>query len=103
MLFQALSARLGIVTSRSLAELCREHFPAFWSRHVAGERGRGDGDRPGGVAGRSDRPAFCFTCPAWGVLADRPVTYGLLLFQRHGFRPIELIIGAFVALIALAT
>src|SRR6202051_5000622 len=27
MLFQALSARLGIVTGRSLATLCREHFP----------------------------------------------------------------------------
>src|SRR5665213_2148769 len=27
MLFQALSAKLGIVTGRSLAEQCREHFP----------------------------------------------------------------------------
>jgi hypothetical protein len=27
MLFQALAARLGIVTQRNLAELCREHFP----------------------------------------------------------------------------
>src|ERR1700675_4845715 len=28
MLFQALSARLGIVTNRNLAEMSREHFPA---------------------------------------------------------------------------
>ena len=27
MLFQALSAKLGIVTGRNLAELCREHLP----------------------------------------------------------------------------
>src|SRR5476649_1440403 len=27
MLFQSLSAKLGIVTGRNLAELCREHFP----------------------------------------------------------------------------
>src|SRR5438445_4040937 len=27
MLFQALSAKLGIATGRNLAELCREHFP----------------------------------------------------------------------------
>src|SRR5271169_840275 len=27
MLFQALSAKLGIVTGRNLAELCRENFP----------------------------------------------------------------------------
>ena len=27
MLFQAMSAKLGIVTNRNLAELCRQHFP----------------------------------------------------------------------------
>src|SRR5579862_2224623 len=27
MLFQALSAKLGVVTGSNLAELCREHFP----------------------------------------------------------------------------
>src|SRR5215467_1969853 len=27
MMFQALSAKLGIVTGRNLAEMCREHFP----------------------------------------------------------------------------
>src|SRR6201997_2586622 len=27
MLFQALSAKLGIVTGRNLAEMCRDHFP----------------------------------------------------------------------------
>src|SRR5690348_17745703 len=36
MLFQALSAKLGIVTGRNLAELCRDHFPkpvvwAMWT------------------------------------------------------------------------
>ena len=31
MLFQALSAKLGIVTGRNLAEMCREHFPRRWS------------------------------------------------------------------------
>ncbi len=36
MLFQALSAKLGIVTGRNLAEMCREHFPprtvyAMWA------------------------------------------------------------------------
>ena len=36
------------------------------------------------------------------VLVTGVVTYVLLLFQRHGFRPIELIVGAFVAVIALA-
>ena len=33
MLFQALSAKLGIVTGKNLAELCRDHFPS--RRHIA--------------------------------------------------------------------
>ena len=36
------------------------------------------------------------------VIVTGIVTYALLLFQRHGFRPIELIVGGFVALIAVA-
>ncbi len=39
MLFQALSAKLGIVTGRNLAELCREHFPpaAVWALWIVSE------------------------------------------------------------------
>src|SRR5712675_2297145 len=39
MLFQALSAKLGIVTGRNLAELCREHFPRpiVWAMWLASE------------------------------------------------------------------
>src|SRR5438132_13264449 len=32
MLIQYLSAKLGIVTDRSLPELCRDHYPAWASR-----------------------------------------------------------------------
>ena len=57
MLFQALSAKLGIVTGRNLAEMCREHVPvqavyAMWAR----QRDRRDGDRPGRVPRRRHRP-----------------------------------------------
>ena len=36
MLFQGLSAKLGIVTGRNLAELCRDHFsrPVVWTMWV---------------------------------------------------------------------
>jgi manganese transport protein len=45
MLFQALSAKVGIATGRNLAELCREHFrSAGCLRHVGSERNRGSGD-----------------------------------------------------------
>src|SRR5215467_11978254 len=39
MLFQALSAKLGIVTGRNLAEMCREHFPrpVVWAMWVVSE------------------------------------------------------------------
>src|ERR1700741_3309298 len=39
MLFQALSAKLGIVTGRNLAEMCREHYPrpVVWAMWVASE------------------------------------------------------------------
>ena len=39
MLFQALSARLGIVTGRNLAELCRDQFPrpVVWAMWVVSE------------------------------------------------------------------
>src|ERR1700738_1662464 len=39
MLFQALSAKLGIVTGRNLAEICRGHFsqPVVWTMWVISE------------------------------------------------------------------
>src|SRR5207247_6502253 len=39
MLFQALSAKLGIVTGRNLAEMCRERFPrpVVWAMWVVSE------------------------------------------------------------------
>src|SRR5450830_1133450 len=39
MLFQALSAKLGIVTGRNLAEMCRERFPKpiVWAMWVVSE------------------------------------------------------------------
>ncbi|MFX0591079.1 Nramp family divalent metal transporter, partial [Glaesserella parasuis] len=39
MLFQALSAKLGIVTGRNLAEMCRDHFPqpVVWAMWAASE------------------------------------------------------------------
>ena len=42
MLFQALSAKLGIVTGRNLAEMCREQFPRpiVWVMWVISEIGR---------------------------------------------------------------
>src|SRR6201990_850610 len=39
MLFQALSAKLGIVTGKNLAEMCRDHYPrpVVWAMWMASE------------------------------------------------------------------
>src|SRR5580700_5213053 len=74
MLFQALSAKLGIVTGRNLAEFL------------------------GGAIGLS----LLLHIPLMaGMGATAVLTYGLLMFEGRGFRPTELIIGSLVAAIAL--
>ena len=75
MLFQALSAKLGIVTDTSLAQACRDRFPAPGGLgDVGGQRNRRHGDRPRRVHRRrarpvaADRAARCFPAcwrPAW--------------------------------------
>jgi manganese transport protein len=103
MLFQALSAKLGIVTGNNLAEMCRKQFPApiVWAMWAVSEIAAMATDLAeflGGAIGLSllfGMPLFA----AMGVTAV--VTYGILMFERYGFRPIELIIGSMVSIIAL--
>jgi manganese transport protein len=103
MLFQALSAKLGIVTGRNLAELCRDHFPrpVVWAMWVVSEIAAMATDLAeflGGAIGLAlllHMPLFA------GMVVTAVVTYGLLMCERFGFRPIELIIGAMVSLIGL--
>jgi manganese transport protein len=103
MLFQALSAKLGIVTGRNLAELCRDHFPppVVWAMWVVSEIAAMATDLAeflGGAIGLS----LLFQMPLLaGMIVTAIVTYGLLMFQGFGFRPLELIIGAMVSIIAL--
>jgi manganese transport protein len=103
MLFQALSAKLGIVTGRNLAEMCRERFskPVVFVMWVVSELAAMATDLAeflGGAIGL----ALLFHMPLIaGMTVTAIITYGILLFQDRGFRPVELIIGSFVALIAL--
>ena len=64
MLFQALSAKLGIVTGRNLAEMCRDHFSKPGRhRDVDRERGRRHGHRSRRISRRRHRAvACCSTC-----------------------------------------
>jgi manganese transport protein len=103
MLFQALSAKLGIVTGRNLAEMCRDHFPKpiVWAMWVVSEIAAMATDLAeflGGAIGLS----LLFQMPLFsGMVVTAIVTYGLLMVEGFGFRPIELIIGSMVSIIAL--
>lgn len=103
MLFQALSAKLGIVTGRNLAEMCRDHFskPVVWAMWVVSEIAAMATDLAeflGGAVGL----ALLFNMPLLaGMVVTAIVTYGILMVESRGFRPVELIIGSFVAIIAL--
>lgn len=104
MLFQALSAKLGIVTGRSLAECSREHFPPWlvWPMWVASEIAAMATDLAE-ILGAAIGISLLFGIGLMSsVLATGIVTYVLLMLQRRGFRPVELMIGGFIALIALA-
>src|ERR1700704_896573 len=98
MLFQALSAKLGIVTGRNLAELCRERFPrpvvlAMWVVSEIAAMATDLAEFLGGAIGLS----LLFQMPLFdGMVVTAVVTYGILMFENFGFRPIELIIGAMV-------
>jgi manganese transport protein len=103
MLFQALSAKLGIVTGRNLAEMCRDEFPkpVVWGMWLVSEIAAMATDLAeflGGAVGL----ALLFHMPLIaGMAITAIITYGILMFQNRGFRPVELIITSFVALIAL--
>jgi manganese transport protein len=103
MLFQGLSAKLGIVTNRNLAELCREQFPkpAVWAMWVVSEIAAMATDLAeflGGAIGL----ALLFDMPLMaGMAVTAVVTYGILMLERAGFRLMEIVIGALVATIGL--
>lgn len=103
MLFQALSARLGIVTGRNLAELSRDHFPrplvwAMWAISEIAAIATDLAEFLGGAIGLS----LLFGLPLMaGMAITAIVTYALLMAERWGFRPLELVIGAFVGAIGL--
>src|ERR1700738_3854998 len=103
MLFQALSAKLGIVTGRNLAEMCRDHFsqPVVWTMWVISEVAAMATDLAeflGGAIGLS----LLFSIPLfYGMIVTGVIVYAILMFERFGFRPVELIIANLVAIIAL--
>src|SRR6185437_6454585 len=103
MLFQALSAKLGIVTGKNLAELCRDRFPkpvviAMWIVSEIAAMATDLAEFLGGAIGLSLLLGMPLLA---GMAVTAIVTYLILSLERWGFRPIELVIGGLVAVIAL--
>ena len=103
MLFQALSAKVGIVTGRNLAELSRDHFPrpVVWGMWIISEVAAMATDLAeflGGAIGLS----LLFQLPLLaGMGITAVIVYAILMLERRGFRPLEMIIGGMVATISL--
>jgi len=104
MLFQAMSAKLGIVTGRSLAELCRDEFPrpvviAMWIGSEIAAMATDLAEFMGGALGIS---LLFHIALGWGLLITGVVTYAILSLDKAGFRPLEIVIAALVAVISLS-
>ena len=103
MLFQGLSAKLGIVTGRNLAELCRDHFSrpvvfGMWGVSEIAAMATDLAEFLGGAIGFS----LLFHLPLIaGMAITAVITYALLMSEAYGFRPLELVIGAIVAVIGI--
>ncbi|MDR6935198.1 manganese transport protein [Luteibacter sp. 3190] len=104
MLFQSLSARLGIVTGYSLAEVCRENLPkplvyVMWVVSELAAMATDLAEFLGGAIGL----ALLFHLPLLvGMGITAVVTYGLLLLEGKGYRRLELTIGALVGVVGLS-
>jgi manganese transport protein len=104
MLFQALSARIGIITGHSLATLCRQHFPGplVFGMWIASEFAAIATDLAETIGAAIGISLLLHLSLMTGLLITFAITWGFLMVQSRGFRPIELIITAFVGIIGLA-
>jgi manganese transport protein len=104
MLFQGMSANLGIVTGRNLAELCREQFSprtvvGMWIAAEVAAMATDIAEFLGGALGIS---LLFHVSLLWGLSITGVVTYIILQLGNRGFRPLELVIAALVAVIGLS-
>src|SRR4051812_30760491 len=103
MLIQTLSAKLGIATGRNLPEVCREQFSKRTSRSLWVQAEL--------IAMATDLAEFLGAAVGIKLLLGIPlfpaavitgvITFLILGLQRFGFRPLEAVITAFVAVIGV--
>jgi manganese transport protein len=104
MLFQAMSAKLGIVTGQNLAELCKQQFsrPVVVGMWIASEIAAMATDIAEFLGGALGISLLFHVSLLWGLSITGVVTFALLHLDKSGFRPLELMIAALVAVIGLS-
>ena len=103
MLFQGMSANLGTITGRNLAELCKEHFGArtaigMWIAAEIAAIATDMAEFLGGALGLSLLLHVSLLC---GLIITAVLTYVILTLGTHGFRPLERVIAALIAVIGV--
>jgi manganese transport protein len=104
MLFQAMSAKLGIVTRRNLAELCRQEFSprvvvSMWVASEVAAIATDLAEFLGGALGISLLFHLSLLC---GLTITGVVTFAVLQLDKRGFRPLERVITALVGVVGLS-
>ncbi|CAM2146323.1 Divalent metal cation transporter MntH [Pararobbsia alpina] len=104
MLFQAMSAKLGIVTGRSLAEVCRDEFskPLVIGMWIASEIAAIATDLAEFMGAAMGISLLFHVAMGWGLLITGIVTMGILSLDKRGFRPLEIVIAALISVIGLS-
>jgi manganese transport protein len=104
MLFQALSAKIGIATGRSLAELCREHFapPVVYTMWLASEIAAMATELAELLGASLGLTLLCGIPLLASILLVGIATYAVLRLQRSGFRSVEILIGCCVGVIIVS-
>lgn len=104
MLFQCLSAKLGLVTGENLAEVSRRHLyrPVVLLMWVISELAAMATDLAEFLGGAIGFSLLLHIPMLAGMAITAALTYGLLLMQARGFRPLEVAIGALVGVVGLS-
>ena len=103
MLLQGLSAKLGIVTGKNLAELSRDNAPkpvviSMWIISEVGAMATDLAEFLGAIIGLY----LLFHIPMLiGAVITGILTYAILALHRYGFRTMETLIGSLVGIIAV--
>jgi manganese transport protein len=104
MLFQAMSAKLGIVTGKNLAQLCRQEFswPVVFTMWIASEVAAIATDLAEFLGGALGLSLLLHVSLLLGLMLTGLITLFILGLEKNGFRPIEMVTAALVGVIGVS-